>query len=155
MKTLILIALLAAAPLIFAGTTAAQTPVAPRGASDLQADPVREADARHNLDVAQQYFRSRKAYKAVLMRFEETFAAYPEFSRMDEFLYLAGMSSLYLSQNKGKQRIDESADEKERKKWDPVKLKEDAVAYLAMLVDRYPQSRFKKDADKALKSIRQ
>jgi hypothetical protein len=66
-------------------------------------DPLLEADAKHNLDVARQYFTLKKAYKGVVTRFEETFAAYPEFSKMDEFLYLAGMSSWYLSENKGKQ----------------------------------------------------
>jgi len=69
-------------------------------------DPLLEADAKHNLDVARQYFTLKKAYKGVVTRFEETFAAYPEFSKMDEFLYLAGMSSWYLSENKGKQKVD-------------------------------------------------
>jgi outer membrane protein assembly factor BamD (BamD/ComL family) len=140
---------------LLAAPGAAQTPVAAESASAAQPDPFREADARHNLDVAQQYFRGRKAYKAVLMRFEETFAAYPEFSKMDEFLYIAGMSSLYLSENKGKQRIDETQDEKERRRWDPVKLREDAVAYLSMLVDRYPESRFRRDSEKTLRTIKQ
>ena len=41
-------------------------------------DPILEADAKHNLDVAWQAFKPlKKAYKQVLMRFEETFAAYP------------------------------------------------------------------------------
>src|SRR4030095_13875657 len=53
-------------------------------------DPVLEQDAKHNLEVAKQAYLLKKAYKGVLMRFEETFAAYPEFSKMDEFLYLAG-----------------------------------------------------------------
>ena len=66
-------------------------------------DPLMEQDAKHNLDVAKQYFRLKKAYKGVLERFEETYAAYPQFSNIDEFLYLAGMSSYYLSENKGKQ----------------------------------------------------
>src|SRR5207237_10515319 len=71
----------------------------------VQRDPILEADATHNLEVARQYFTTKKAYKAVLMRFEETYAAYPDFSKMDEFLYYAGMSSYYLSLNKGKQKI--------------------------------------------------
>src|SRR5262245_16625591 len=70
----------------------------------IERDPLLEADAKHNLDVARQYFSPlKKAYKSVIMRFEETFAAYPEFSQMDEFLYIAGMSSWYLSENKGNQ----------------------------------------------------
>lgn len=118
----------------------------------IQRDPVLEADALHNLEVAQFSFRTRKAYKAVLMRFEETFAAYPEFSKMDEFLYLAGMSSFYLSENKGKQKIDQKSDE-DKTKFAPEKLREDATAYLSQLVKDYPQSQFKTDAEKTLKTL--
>ncbi len=81
----------------FGNSVFAQKQIEPQ----IQRDPILEADASHNLEVANQYFKTKKAYKAVLMRFEETFAAYPEFSKMDEFLYLAGMSSFYLSENKG------------------------------------------------------
>ncbi len=116
----------------------------------VQRDPILEADAKHNLEVAQQYFKLKKAYKAVLMRFEETFAAYPEFSKMDEFLYYAGMSSYYLSQNKGKQKIET---EVEKKKFAPEKMREDSVAYLSQLVKNYPQSQFKSDAEKTLKQL--
>jgi outer membrane protein assembly factor BamD (BamD/ComL family) len=117
-------------------------------------DPVLEADAKHNLEVAWQAYRLKKAYKGVLMRFEETFAAYPQFSKMDEFLYLAGMSSHYLSANKGKQKVDLRM-EKEKDKYAPAKLKEDAVAYLAMLVEKYPESKYRDDAEKALSSLKQ
>jgi len=87
------------------------------------------------------------------MRFEETFAAYPEFSKMDEFLYLAGMSSYYLSEGKGKQKVDLKSD-KEKDKFAPTKLREDAVAYLSMIVEKYPQSLFRADAEKALKLMK-
>lgn len=113
-------------------------------------DPLMEADAKHNLDVAWQAFGpARKAYKQVLLRFEETFAAYPEFSKIDEFLYLAGMSSYYLSENKGKQKIDYKS-EKEKVKFAPAKLREDAVMYFGMLVEKYPQSKYKADAETIL-----
>lgn len=113
-------------------------------------DPIMEQDARHNLDVAAQYFKLKKAYKAVLMRFEETFAAYPEFSKMDEFLYYAGMSSLYLSQNKGKQK----ASDNKMSQYAPEKLRENAVAYLALIVDKYPQSQYKDEAEKTIKLLK-
>ncbi|MDQ6787648.1 MAG: hypothetical protein M3033_12645, partial [Acidobacteriota bacterium] len=87
--------------LAFTSATFAQKQIEPQ----VQRDPILEADAKHNLEVAQQYFKLKKAYRAVLLRFEETFAAYPQFSRMDEFLYYAGMSSFYLSENKGKQKL--------------------------------------------------
>src|SRR5215467_13566098 len=93
-------------------------------------DPLLEADAKHNLDVARQGFSPlKKAYKQVIYRFEETYVAYPEFSKMDEFLYLAGMSSYYLSENKGKQKVDFKND-KEKEKFAPDKLRKDAINYL-------------------------
>ena len=116
-------------------------------------DPILEQDAKHNLDVAWQAYTLKKAYKGVLMRFEETFAAYPGFSKMDEFLYLAGMSSYYLSENKGKQKVNLKS-QKEKDKFAPAKLREDAVAYLSMLIEKSPQSRYRDDAEEALKLIR-
>ncbi len=133
---------------IFGNSVFAQKQIEPQ----IQRDPILEADASHNLEVAQQYFKTKKAYKAVLMRFEETFAAYPEFSKMDEFLYLAGMSSFYLSENKGKQKIDTKSED-EKKKYAPEKLREDAAAYLVQIVEKYPQSAFKAEAEKTLKTL--
>ena len=133
--------------LMFSATTFAQKQIEPQ----VQRDPVLEADATHNLEVSRQYFKTKKAYKAVLMRFEETFAAYPDFSKMDEFLYYAGMSSFYLSNNKGKQKI---TTEDEKKKFAPEKLREDAVAYLSHIVENYPQSQYKSDAEKTLTEIK-
>src|ERR1043166_8629558 len=105
----------------------------------VERDPLLEADAKHNLDVARQGFSAlKKAYKQVIYRFEETFAAYPEFSKMDEFLYIAGMSSFYLSDNKGKQKVD-FKNEKEKEKFAPDKLRKDAVNYLTQVVEKYPQ----------------
>jgi outer membrane protein assembly factor BamD (BamD/ComL family) len=131
---------------VFSSSILAQRNIEPK----VDRDPILEADAKHNLEVAQQYFKLKKAYKAVLMRFEETFAAYPDFSKMDEFLYYAGMSSFYLSENKGKQKV---VSETEKKKFAPEKLREDAVAYLSMIVEKYPQSSFKNDAEKTLKEL--
>jgi len=116
-------------------------------------DPILEQDAKHNLDVAWQAFGpAKKAYKQVLMRFEETYAAYPDFSKIDEFLYLAGMSSYYLSENKGKQKIDPKS-AKEKEKYAPEKLKENALAYLSTLVDKYPDSKYRPDAETTLKLL--
>ena len=116
-------------------------------------DPILETDAKHNLDVARQAFRLKKAYKGVLMRFEETYAAYPEFSNIEEFLYLAGMSSYYLSQNKGKQKVNLKS-EKEKEKFAPAKLREDAVAYLSLMLEKNPQSQYKDEADKVLEELK-
>ncbi|MDQ3321325.1 MAG: outer membrane protein assembly factor BamD [Acidobacteriota bacterium] len=135
--------------LTFASTALAQKQIEPQ----IQRDPILETDASHNLEVARQYFTTKKAYRAVLLRFEETFAAYPQFSKMDQFLYYAGMSSFYLSENKGKQKLEKQATAAEKEKYAPEKMREEAVAYLGQLVKDYPQSQFKTDAEKTLKQI--
>ncbi len=119
----------------------------------IERDPLMEADAKHNLDVAWQSFQLKKAYKGVLSRFEETYAAYPEFSKIDEFLYLAGMRSYYLSDNKGKQKVDLKL-EKEKDKFTPERLRENAVAYLSKLVEKYPDSKYKEEAAKTIELIK-
>lgn len=132
----------------FSSNAAAQRNVSPA------VDPVMENDAKHNLDVARQAFSPlKKAYKQVLMRFDETFAAYPDFSAMDEFLYMAGMSSYYLTEGKGKQAINTKS-EKEMKRFDPERLRIDAMAFLSMVVDKYPQSKFRADAEKTLNELK-
>lgn len=118
----------------------------------LDKDPLLELDAKHNLDVAWQAFRLKKAYKGVIMRFEETYAAYPTFSKIEEFLYLAGMSSYYLSKNEGKQKVNLKLD-KEKAKFAPEKLREDSTAYLSLMLEKNPQSQYKEEADKVLKEL--
>jgi len=135
--------------LTFASSAPAQKQIEPQ----IQRDPILETDAKHNLEVARQYFVTKKAYRAVLLRFEETFAAYPQFSKMDEFLYYAGMSSFYLSNNKGKQKLEKTATASEKEKYAPEKMREEAAAYLSQVVKDYPQSQFKSDAEKTLKQI--
>lgn len=118
----------------------------------VQRDPVLEADSKHNLEVARLMFRLRKAYKGVLMRCEEIIAANPDFSKMDEVLYLAGMSSYYLLEGKGSQKVNLNI-EQEREKYNPEKLRADAIVYLKMLVDKYPDSSFREEAEKTLKIL--
>ena len=130
---------------IFGLSASAQRNVTPA----IDRDPLMEQDAKHNLDVAKQYFLLKKAYKATLERFEETYAAYPTFSKMDEFLYYAGMSSYYLSEGKGKQKIDLKR-EKDPAKYEPAKLKDDAIGYLSTIIEKYPESKFRSDAEKTL-----
>ena len=149
MKKVILFLCLCAFVFAFSANNFAQKQIE----QQVQRDPILEADANHNLEAAQLYFKTRKAYKAVLLRFEETFAAYPDYSKMDEFLYLAAMSSYYLSENKGKQKIDTKSAE-EKVKYAPAKLREEAVAYFSMIVEKYPQSRFKVESERTLKEIR-
>ena len=150
MKQKLFVLIFAVAALsMFGGSAYAQRNVTPA----IERDPLLEADAKHNLDVAWQMYKPlKKAYKAVIYRFEETYAAYPEFSKMDEFLYLAGMSSYYLSENKGKQKVDLRL-EKEKDKFAPAKLREDALAYLSAVVGKYPQSQYLEEAQKTLKLL--
>ena len=65
-------------------------------------DPDLEKDSLHNLEVARNYFKLKKAYVAALNRCEEIIAGNPNFAKIEEVLYMAGRSSLSLSQNKGK-----------------------------------------------------
>jgi outer membrane protein assembly factor BamD (BamD/ComL family) len=106
-------------------------------------DPLMERDSKHNLEAARQYFKLKKAYRASLSRAEEIIAGYPNFSLIDEALYIAGMSNLYLSQNKGKQPPTLSAE----------KHREEARVYLSRIVNEYPESDFRKEAEKGLASI--
>jgi outer membrane protein assembly factor BamD len=54
-------------------------------------DPELEKFAAHNLDVGRQYYK-RKAYTGVVDRLEEILAQYPEFTKLDEVLFLLGAS---------------------------------------------------------------
>lgn len=118
-------------------------------------EQIMEADANHNLNVAWQYYKRKKAYKAVLMRTDETIAAFPTFDKIDEVLYLAGMSSYYLSIGKGSQKIDlAKLPVEDRERYATPRLREDAKAYLTQLVDEYPNSKYRDDAEKALRRMK-
>jgi outer membrane protein assembly factor BamD (BamD/ComL family) len=111
-----------------------------------------EKSAKHELEVARHYFKSKKAYFAAFKRCEELAAGYPEFSRLDEVLYIAGMSSLYLSERKGKQLPPKSTPEKAQE-FAPENMRAEARDYLSRLVKDFPQSGFRKDAEEALSSL--
>lgn len=141
MKKFLVITAIASALLVMAPVVAAQGGV--KQGPDVVRDPDMEKDSLHNLEVARQYFTLRKAYKASLARCEEIIAGNPTFSKIDEVLMIAGQSSLRLSENKGKQSVKTATD----------KLREDARGYLSMLVNNYPDSRFKDEAAAALKPL--
>src|SRR5713226_3312790 len=92
-----LLALFVAAPLARAQGNAKQGP-------DVLRDPDLEKDSLHSLEVARHYFKLRKAYVAALQRCEEIIAGNPNFSKVEEVLFIAGESSLSLAENKGRQR---------------------------------------------------
>ena len=134
---------------IFGNSIYAQKTVEPQ----IQRDPVLEADSKHNLDVSWQYFKLKKAYKAVKLRLDETVAANPNFSKIDEVLYLLGMSNYYLSEGKGSQQIVAKTDD-EKATYAPENLRSEAASQLTELVEKYPNSKYKGDAEKTLKLIK-
>ena len=113
-------------------------------------DPEMEKDSLHNLEVARQYFKLKKAYVASLKRVEEILAGNPNFAKIDETLYIAGMSNLYLSQNRGKQKLDTIP---EKSRLTPEKYRDEARTYLSQLVNEHPDSSFYKQALDALRDL--
>ena len=114
-----------------------------RTSPEVVADAELEKDSQHNLTVARHYFKLKKAYVAALKRCEEIDSANPNFARMDEVLYIAGLSSLRLADSKGKQKSMKSADD----------LRLDARVYLSRLVAGYPNSSFVKEAQTELAAL--
>ena len=137
-----------------AGACQAQGGGAKQG-PDVVRDPDMEKDSLHNLEVAREYFKLRKAYVASLQRCEEVLAGNPAFSKIDEVLYIAGTSSLNLAEARGKQKPDQyvvhEGDKKSTLKAQDFRDK--ARDYLSQLVNSYPQSKFKDEALEDLKSL--
>lgn len=111
-----------------------------------------EKSATHELEVARHYFKNKKAYLASFKRADELIAGYPEFSKIDEVLYIAGMSSLYLSEGKGKQALPKPTPDKAND-YTPEGMRDNARQYLSRLVNDYPKSDFRKDAEAALAQL--
>ena len=144
--------------ILFSAASSAQISVPlPQKKSEKQTINPIEADALHNLDVAYQYF-IKKRHIGALERSSEAIVAVEsggiQFAKMDALLYYAGMSSYYLATGRGKQKIDLSKmSEENKKKYAPERLREEAIAYLSTLIEKYPQSKHKEDAAKALKEL--
>lgn len=111
-----------------------------------------EGEALHNLEVAKHYFKLKKAYVAALARSEEIVAGYPNFTRLDHALYIAGMSSLYLAEGKGKQQVPKSPPDRAQE-FTPENLRANARLYLSRLVTDFPDSEFRKEAEQGLRSL--
>ena len=106
-------------------------------------DPVLEADSKKNLKVAQHYFKLKKAYRAAFMRAEEIIAGNPNFSRIDEAYYIAGMSHLRLSRGQGSQPPSLK----------PEQHRGEARVLLSRLINEWPESEFRKEAEKELAAV--
>ena len=118
-------------------------------------DPELEKDSLHNLDVARNYFKLKKAYVAALKRCEEIIAGNPNFARIEEVLYIAGESSLSLAAGKGKQAssLYVTTDVNGKRTLKPEEFREMGREYLTRLINDYPQGRFRQQAQEALKTL--
>ncbi|HXG90902.1 MAG TPA: outer membrane protein assembly factor BamD [Blastocatellia bacterium] len=110
------------------GAAFAQGPA--RGRIEPVRDEVMEAQAKHNLDVARYYLTKRKAYEGARDRLQEIMETYPDFSRMDEVLYLLGEANLKLGK------------------------KEQAVEFYNKLLKVYPASELVKKARARLEELK-
>ena len=99
---------------------------------------ISNATRYHNLEVARNYFKLKKAYVAALKRCEEIIAGNPNFAKIEEVLLMAGQSSLWLSQNKGKQKPElyVSFEGGEKRTLTSEQFREMGVDYLNKLINR-------------------
>lgn len=114
--------------LAYASSGSGQGPA--RGKVEPERDPVLELDAKHNLEVAKYYLNKRKAYAGARDRLQEIIETYPDFSRMDEVVYLMGEIHLKL----GKQEV--------------------AADYFKKLLKVYPNSELAKKAREQLEKLK-
>ena len=103
---------------------------AARGKVDPPRDPIMETNATHSLGVARWYLTKRKAYEGARDRLQEIVDTYPEFSRMDEVVFLLGEASLKLNKP------------------------EKAIEYYDRVVKSFEGSEFVKKARERLKEIK-
>jgi outer membrane protein assembly factor BamD (BamD/ComL family) len=80
-----------------AGAAPAQGPA--RGRIEPPRDETMEVAAKHNLEIARWYLTKRKAYEGARDRLQEIIDTYPDFSRMDEVVFLMGEANLKLGKN--------------------------------------------------------
>lgn len=122
---------------------------------DVVRDPEMEKESLHNLEAARLYFKLRKAYVASLQRCEEIIAGNPTFAKIDEVLYMAGKSSMNLSESKGKQASTLYVIHEGEKKTtlSSEEFRQKARDYLSQLLAQYPQSAFRSQAEDDLKTL--
>ena len=118
-------------------------------------DPDLERDSLHNLEVARNYFKLKKAYVASLKRCEEIIAGNPNFAKIEEVLLMAGQSSLWLADKKGKQSPDlyVTFDGGEKRTLTPEQFREMGRDYLNKLIKDHPDSPYAKQAREELAAL--
>ena len=146
----LLFAFMVFAPIIY-GQGAAKTGPDPSTIRDADL----ETDSFHNLEVARNYFNLKKAYVAALKRCEEIIAGNPNFTKIEEVLFIAGRSSLSLADKKGKQSpsLYVTYDGTNKRTLTPEQFREMGRDYLTRLVNDYPNSSFRKQADEELRAL--
>lgn len=105
----------------------AQAPVKP---IEAPRDEALEIAARHNLDVARWNLTKRKAYEGARDRLQEIIDTYPDFSRMDEVVFLMGELHLKLGKT------------------------EKSAEYYTKLLKVYPESEFAKKSRTRLDELK-
>jgi hypothetical protein len=120
-------------------------------------DPELEKDSLHNLEVARNYFKLKKAYVAALKRCEEIIAGNPNFAGIEEVLLIAGKSSLGLAQSKGKQApsLYVTFDGTTKRTLTSEQFRDMARGYLTQLITEHPQSQYRQQAEEDLKTLDQ
>src|SRR5688500_19211144 len=118
-------------------------------------DPDLERDSHHNLEVAKNYFKLKKAYVAALKRCEEIIAGNPNFAKIGEVLLMAGQSSLWLAEGKGKQNRDlyVSFDGGQKRTLTAEQFREMGRDYLNKLIKDYPNSPHARQAQEELRGL--
>lgn len=154
MRKFCLIAVVGLALFVFAPSVARAQGGVKQG-PDVTRDPDLEKDSLHNLEAARLYFKLRKAYVASLQRCEEIIAGNPNFSKIDEVLYIAGKSTLYLSEGKGKQKASLyfRHEATAKRTLTPEEFRSEARDYFSHLVNDYPDSKFRDEALADLNSL--
>jgi hypothetical protein len=114
-----------------------------------------EKDSLHNLEVARNYFKLKKAYVAALKRCEEILAGNPNFGNIDEVLFIAGRSASLLADGRGKQKAELYVviEDGNKKKLTPEEFRNDARGYLTQLINEHPQSKFRQEAEAELQAV--
>lgn len=118
-------------------------------------DPELEKDSLHNLEVARNYFKLKKAYVAALVRLEEIIAGNPNFAKIEEVYLMAGLSSLWLAEGKGKQKAEQYSTFEGGVKHTLTseQFKEMGRGYLSKLVHDYPNGPFTRQAEDELRAV--
>lgn len=102
-----------------------------RGRAEEMRDETLEIRAKHNLDVARWYLTRRKAYEGAKDRLLEIIEIHPDFSKMDEVLYLLGEAYVKLDK------------------------KDEAVEQYDKMIKEYPSSQFAKRAREQLDKLKE